>query len=415
MSMRRDRLRVFKRPWGLGALVVLVVAVFAAASMAQTIQLKGVKKISDDGVLLEWSVGATGRYDIEISQTPDFGSTQTHSRCGQTYDDSGVLQDGFQYFYRVVDTTVSMLTVDAGSDQSVDGIGGGVNLGGAPTASNGAPPYAYLWTPATDLDDPTSPNPYATPTAETTYTCTVTDAEGCTAEDSVTITIGVATLTVDAGPDVAGCSGIAATIGKDATLIATGGTPPYTCVWSPDDGTLSDINICNPVANPATSTLYTVTVEDSLGVTGDDSVQVTVDPKLIVNAGVDNYTCDNWNSSVQIGGFPAASGGTAPFDYQWTPNQDLSSDTVPNPLCSARTDTTYTLSVVDDLGCSETDDVFVTYAPYWDQLTCDTVHGWGSGFGQCGPDWTQLDSGGNNFSMHDEWCKVILIDFSAWW
>jgi hypothetical protein len=179
---------------------------------------------------------------------------------------------------------------------------------------------------------------------------------------------------------------------------------------------LSDPAVCNPTASPATTTDYTVTVRDSLGATGNDTVRVTVDPPVAANAGVDDYTCDNWHSSVAIGWFPTASGGTAPYSYVWTPNDgSLSATDVSNPISSARADTTYSVSVVDSLGCSETDDVFVTYAPYWDQLTCDTVHGYGGTYGQCGPDWTQQDSSGNPYSMHDNWCKVVLIDFSAWW
>ena len=38
----------------------------------------------------------------------------------------------------------------------------------------GLGPYTYTWAPAASLDDPTSPNPIATPTVSTTYTVTIT-------------------------------------------------------------------------------------------------------------------------------------------------------------------------------------------------------------------------------------------------
>jgi hypothetical protein len=64
-----------------------------------------------------------------------------------------------------------------------------VAIGGSPTASGGAGPYTYLWSPATGLDDATAANPNATVTSTTTYTVTVTDANGCTATASVVVNV----------------------------------------------------------------------------------------------------------------------------------------------------------------------------------------------------------------------------------
>ena len=60
-------------------------------------------------------------------------------------------------------------------------------IGGSPTA-DGTPPYEYEWTPTTGLNDPNIANPTASPTGTTTYTVTVTDANG-TCEDSMKVTI----------------------------------------------------------------------------------------------------------------------------------------------------------------------------------------------------------------------------------
>ena len=53
-------------------------------------------------------------------------------------------------------------------------------------ATGGTGNYTYSWTPATNLDDPTSPNPTATPTEETTYTVTVSDGNS-TATASIVV------------------------------------------------------------------------------------------------------------------------------------------------------------------------------------------------------------------------------------
>lgn len=54
-------------------------------------------------------------------------------------------------------------------------------------ASGGAGSYSYSWSPAGPLDDPTSATPTGTVDELTTFTVTVTDNDGCSTEDSVTV------------------------------------------------------------------------------------------------------------------------------------------------------------------------------------------------------------------------------------
>lgn len=56
--------------------------------------------------------------------------------------------------------------------------------------SQGAPPYSYLWSPATTIPTPTIANPIANPTVTTTYVVTIHDTTGCPAvKDSVVVTV----------------------------------------------------------------------------------------------------------------------------------------------------------------------------------------------------------------------------------
>ncbi len=77
-------------------------------------------------------------------------------------------------------------------------------------------------------------------------------------------------LTANAGSDQLATP---VTIGGGPT--ASGGTSPYTYSWSPAAG-LSSATAANPSANPATTTIYTVTVTDFVGNTASDSMWVAV-------------------------------------------------------------------------------------------------------------------------------------------
>lgn len=60
------------------------------------------------------------------------------------------------------------------------------------TANNGDPPYGFSWAPATGLSNPNIANPVASPTTTTVYTLTVTDDDGCTDTDQVTVNVNAA-------------------------------------------------------------------------------------------------------------------------------------------------------------------------------------------------------------------------------
>jgi gliding motility-associated-like protein len=49
--------------------------------------------------------------------------------------------------------------------------------------------FIYSWTPVTGLSNPTIANPFASPTVNTTYYVTITDANGCSNEDSISVVV----------------------------------------------------------------------------------------------------------------------------------------------------------------------------------------------------------------------------------
>ncbi|NBP30412.1 MAG: hypothetical protein EBV23_12715, partial [Flavobacteriia bacterium] len=130
---------------------------------------------------------------------------------------------------------------------------GSINL----TVTGGTAPYTYAWSNNTTQEDPSN-------LAAGTYTVTVTDANGCTATTTVTITQPQAPLALSTTQVNVGCFGNST---GSVNLTVTGGTAPYTYLWS-NNGTVED-----PTGMAAGA--YTVTVTDANGCTAQTSVTIT--------------------------------------------------------------------------------------------------------------------------------------------
>ena len=251
----------------------------------------------------------------------------------------------------------SSLAAQAGSDAAYcSGTGASVTLGGSPTATGGTAPFIYTWSPSSDLSASNISNPVANPTASNEFYLTVTDGKGCTAVDSVKITVNPSPA-AHAAYDTAICEGATLILGERPS--ATGGTSPYTYLWSPGTG-LTGSTASNPIATPANTTSYTLTVTDSKGCTGSDLVNITVHAKPFADAGSDQALVACSTDSIQIGGSPSASGGTGPYTYNWSPNAGVSDISLANPFVShLGSNATYTLHVTDSYGCSSSDQMTI--------------------------------------------------------
>ena len=212
------------------------------------------------------------------------------------------------------------------------------------------------WT--SSLQDPTRPN--ATTGMAGTYTLTVTDTHGCTDTATTDVTVN-AKPDADAGDDKEICEGESTEIGGDPTC--SGGTPPYTCGWSPTTG-LDDPTKCNPTASPTSTTTYCVTCTDSKECTDTDCMVLTVYEKPKAKPGPDQIKCKaNGVTTFALSG--SASGGTEPYTYEWSSDDRCVNIKNPN---SKDTDVDIscigsypvTLTVTDDNDCQDTDQVMLT-------------------------------------------------------
>jgi autotransporter-associated beta strand protein len=145
------------------------------------------------------------------------------------------------------------LSASAGNNQTICN-GSSVGIGGSPTASAGSGTYTYSWSPPTGLSSTSVANPTASPSITTSYTVTVSDSVGCTAQSSVTVTVNPRPTSVVSGSSTT-CNGGSAVI--QAVLTGTG---PWNVTWS-DSVTQTGVatSPATRTVNPGSTTTYDVT------------------------------------------------------------------------------------------------------------------------------------------------------------
>lgn len=146
--------------------------------------------------------------------------------------------------------------------------------------------------------------------------------------------------TIDAGPDVVVCLGTSTQLNATGMYYSNSGTPAATYAWSPSAG-LSNANVSNPVASPAVTTVYTVTVNYG-GVQAVDDVTITVDNPTAGITLVNAIQCYG-SATGQI--CASATGGTPGYTYLW--NTGSTSGCQTNLAAGV-----YNLTVIDGMGCS---------------------------------------------------------------
>lgn len=201
----------------------------------------------------------------------------------------------------------------------------------------------------------TNQNPVISPSTAAdlgTYTVTITDANGCTAEDDVTITQGP-------GPDVnATANELSVCPGQDIELDEDAGDA-VNWSWSHPNGFNSTMQ--DPVISSSTAAdlgTYTVTITDSNGCTEEDMVTITAGSPLPAMAtAVDLDVCPGQDIELD-----EVSGNAIGWDWSH-PNGFSSSSQDPVISSSTAGDLgTYTVTITDVNGCTNTSEVTITAA-----------------------------------------------------
>ncbi|MFN8394613.1 MAG: T9SS type A sorting domain-containing protein [Bacteroidia bacterium] len=273
----------------------------------------------------------TGYVDINLPQPFQLNTSSTPPTCPATNGTATVTPVGgtapFTYLWSNGATTATISGLGAGSYNATvtDATGCSwatqwsnqtINLGtnspmtattssvpswchnGEATVSvaGGTSPYNYYWntSPVQTTQTATGLNPG-------TYSVTVTDANGCTKNTNVSVanSAGPFNITMTSTPEYCYQSN------GTATCTATGGTPPYTYLWSTGATTSS-------IAGLSYGT-YHMTLTDAAGCEQPRTVSVARTNPVNATASAVAPTCGNLNGSIAL----SIAGGNPPYTYSW--------------------------------------------------------------------------------------------------
>lgn len=207
--------------------------------------------------------------------------------------------------------------------------GDNATIGISNNGSGGQPPYAYSWSPPTNLSSTTIDQPTATVTSSQTYTLTITDANGCLARDTVQVTV-LPAPTVNLGADTAICGG---------SLTIDAGNPGSSYLWNTGAGTQT--------ISPSQTGNYSVVVQDPSGCINGDDINIIVNPLPTVSLGADTSSCSNAITMDAGSGYSS---------YSWSTGGNAQTEMI-------TTSDTVAVTITDANGCAGTDTAIVTLNP----------------------------------------------------
>lgn len=129
-----------------------------------------------------------------------------------------------------------------------------------------------------------------------------------------------------------------------ATVVASGGTSPYTYSWSPSGGSAA-------TASGLTAGTYEVTVTDSALSTGKQSITITEPPALTATS---SYTNVSWFGGSNGSAAVTVVGGTGSYTYSWYPTGGT------NATAAGLSAGIYRVTVTDANACTITRNFILT-------------------------------------------------------
>lgn len=258
---------------------------------------------SGDGITWTWTP-ATGLSSTGVAN-PVASPASTTTYTANASNSWGCTASG------QVTVAVSQLSsVAVAASDSVLCFGEPVDLSASITASGS---YGIAWSPAASVADPAAASTLATPTAPTTFTCTVTDvATGCTQSAGILVSVNPQYI-VDMPADTTVCTALGLQLHVDHNMAA-----PFQIAWTPA-ANLNAANILSPTILVDHSATYVATLTDANGCTATGSVAITVAFENMVTP-VDLSACAG-DQLVLDAGYPGST-------YSWNNNATTQTITV---------------------------------------------------------------------------------------
>jgi gliding motility-associated-like protein len=189
--------------------------------------------------------------------------------------------------------------------------------------SGGMPPYSYAWSNSATTQDISG-------LSQGTYNLTVNDINGCVQTIAQALTQPQQLHSGISGTNVT-CSGNS---NGNIALSVSGGTGPYTYLWSSGDTTQNLNNV--PASN------YFVVIHDVNNCSTVNEFNVTQPQPITITTVITQISCFNTNTgAIQL----TATGGSPGYFYAWSTGQ---SDSIQTGLASGL----YEITVTDSHTCS---------------------------------------------------------------
>ncbi len=211
------------------------------------------------------------------------------------------------------------------------------------TVNGGTPSYSYVWNVLASTQNLSS-------LIAGTYTVTVTDANGCTATGSITLTEPTIISNSLSSPTLASGFNTNCNVHDGAVnLTVSGGVTGYTFSWNSGQTTQN--------ISALAGGLYAVVITDQNGCTKQNSISVstpplisTVNDSATVYLNNANESCDTCHDGI-IKALPV--GGTAPYTYQWAPGGATPQTITGLYAIVSGASVQYSVTVTDAAGCSK--------------------------------------------------------------
>ena len=228
--------------------------------------------------------------------------------------------------------TTSVLIINNGAPtlqtNETDASCGNSNGSATVNATGGSGSYTYSWSTT-----PAQFTPIASNLPAGTYTVTVNDGS-CTATAIVIVNNMFGTTSTISNIINATCGNS----NGGATLVATGGTQPYTYLWTSIPAQTSSVLQNVPAGN------YSVTVSDATGCTTSNNLTISNSPGPSLSQGtLVNATCGMSNGSTTV----IINGGQAPYTYLWNTSPAQTTSTASGIPAGA-----YIVTVTDANSCA---------------------------------------------------------------